>query len=107
MQPEMLVSCLLGGFWGTTNVPEDMQGRRLVLPDTGGLSGSGPSCCPPVYFRGGRKALVFQVVRKGWAKPLGVSSVPRRSKALEGGTRTTPRAGDLYQGQSIFRVRYF
>lgn len=78
MQPEPPVSCLFGGFWGTTNVPEDMQGRWLLLPDTGAVSGSGASCSPPIYFGGGRKAFSSLEVSKGWVKPL---AIPRRSKA--------------------------
>lgn len=68
-------------FGDTANVPEDLQGRQLLLPDTSALSRSGPSCSPaPIYSGRGRKAFGSLEVSKGWAKPLSVSLLPLRSK---------------------------
>lgn len=83
---------------------EHTQGRRLLSPDPGVLSGSGLSCS-------------LQFVPAEAEKPLGSLGLGKASQrlqhsllehspaSLEGGTHTTPHSGDLYQGQLIFRAK--
>lgn len=95
-------------FGDKTNVPEDMKGRWLLLPDTGALSGSGPSCSLPIYYGGRQKSLWLCGGEQGLddASQRPQHSPSEQSPAsLEGGTHTTPQADDLYQGQSIFTAR--
>lgn len=76
----------------------------------------GSSCLTPVHWAGWVPDLVWGRQKSLWLSGgeqglgLSVSRLPCWSKAqrpLEGGTHTAPRADDLYQGQSIFRARYF
>lgn len=90
-------------FGDKTNIPEDTQGRQMLLADTGRVPAA-----PSRSSRGGQRSLWLPGAGQGLAEPLGVSLLPRWNKATVpgAGTHTTPQPGDLYQGQPSFGAKH-
>lgn len=83
------------------------QTSQRTPGSTGAVSRLGPSCCPPVYFGGGRGAFLSLELARAGRSP---SAFPLSPAGAEpgipwGGIHVPPRAHDLYQGQSSFRAK--